>query len=75
MNKYYITFGQTHVHSYNNITLDKDCVGIIKASNYSQAREKAFEWFGDKFFTVYSNKEWNEDEDLPLFCRGYINLN
>lgn len=74
MNKYYITFGQTHTHKHNGKTLDKDCVGVIKADSYDEMRALAFEWFGDKFFTTYTVEDFNED-DIKYFPRGFIELN
>ncbi len=49
MKNFYITFGQEHAHRVNNHTFDKDSVGIIKARNESDARDIAFELFGQKF--------------------------
>ena len=76
MNKYYITFGQIHTHSHNGITLDKDCVGIIEAKNEGEARKLAFEWFGPKFMTTYTQEYLDKDpEFMGWFPRGFINLN
>lgn len=72
--KTYVTFGQKHVHSVNGKTIDKDCVVVIKAESVEKGREKAFEYFGDKFFTTYSEKIWNE-VSLGFFPRGYIEIN
>lgn len=76
MNKYYITFGQTHTHSHNGKTLDKDCVGVIKAENESKARELAFEWFDGVFGTTYSQEYLDKNPDfMNWFPRGFIELN
>lgn len=72
MKEFYITFGQVHVHSHNGLTLDKNCIGVIKANNYEEARKLSFEWFGDKFFTVYLELK---KEDIAFFPRGFIRLN
>jgi hypothetical protein len=70
----YVTFGQTHTHSVNNKTFDRNYVAVIKADSALQGREKAFEYFGDKFFTTYTDENWNEDK-LSFFPRGYIEIN
>ena len=70
----YVTFGQTHVHSVNGKTFDKDCVAVIEAESAELGREKAFEYFDNTFFTTYSEKFWDK-ETLFFFPRGYINVN
>lgn len=75
MNKFYITFGQNHAHRVNKETFDKDCVGTIEANTEGEAREIAFELFGDKFFTTYSEENWDEDEQMQFFPRGYLPVN
>lgn len=71
--KTYVTFGQVHVHRVNGKTFDKDCVAVIEAENATKGREKAFEYFGLKFFTTYIESEWKK-EDMEFFPRGYIYL-
>lgn len=71
--KMFITFGQTHVHSVNNKTLDKDTVAVIPASNYAEGREKAFEYFGAKFCFSYFENEWTPS-DIEWFPKGYVEL-
>ena len=73
MNKYYITFGQEHIHRHNDIILDKDCVGVIKANSYDEMRWLAFEWFGDKFATTYTVEDFGDA--IKYFPRGFIELN
>lgn len=72
--KVYITFGQVHAHSVNGITFDKDCVAVINAEDEEKGREKAFEYFGDKWFTSYTEKSWN-DTNMYCFPRGFIEVN
>ena len=74
MVKLYITFGQFHTHSHNGITLDKDCVGVIKAKTYSEARDLAFEWFDGVFATTYTENKVDE-EFMKWFPRGIVKLN
>jgi len=71
--KTYVTFGQTHVHSINGKTLDKDCVAVITSDSAIEGRKKAFEIFGSKFSFEYSQNEW-EGESMIYYPRGYINV-
>ena len=73
MNKYYITFGESHIHTHNGETLDKDCVGVIKANSYEEMRNLALEWFGIKFATTYTVEEFKNA--IKYFPRGFIELN
>lgn len=73
--KTYVTFGQTHVHSINGKTFDKDSIAVIEAKDSDEGRSKTWEYFGSKFFTTYSELQWKEDEQLSWFPRGYINVN
>ena len=47
MKKFYVTFGQVHTHSVNGKTFDKDSVAEIEAPNEREARDKAFDLFGN----------------------------
>lgn len=73
MPKHYVTFGQTHTHSVNGKTLDKDTVAVFDAPNHEKGREMSFEYFGDKFFTDYHGDQWKE-ESLKWFPKGYVQL-
>lgn len=72
--KHYVTFGQAHAHRVQGKTLDCDTVAVYEAASWEEGREKAFDLFGDKFFTNYHGDEWNEAEMLPYFPRGYVYL-
>lgn len=69
----YITFGQSHTHSINGKTLDKDCVAVISGPSAAENRQKAFELFGNKFCFEYPEEYWDEDK-LKYFKRGYIEV-
>ena len=73
MAKHYVTFGQTHVHSVNGKTFDKNCVAVFEAEDYTHGRQKAFKYFGSVFCFDYHSEQWNED-NLKWFPRGYIEL-
>ena len=65
--KFYISFGQTHVHSVDAHTIDKDCLYKVEADNRDEARKKAFDIFGAQWAWCYDNP------DLKYFPRGIIN--
>ena len=70
---FYVSFGQAHTHSFNGLTLDKDCLLAIEADSGAAARQHAFEWFGAKWSGLY-----NEDalrDVLPYFPRGIVKAN
>lgn len=71
--KTYVTFGQIHTHTVNGKTFDKDSVAVIEAEDNSAGRDKAFELFDDKFFTTYTEDQWDESK-LRFFPRGYIEV-
>ena len=70
--KTYITFGQSHVHSINGKTFDKDCVAVIHCKNAKDGRNLALEIFGQKFSFEYPEKKFNFD-DMKFYPRGFIN--
>lgn len=53
MEKFYLTFGQSHFHEVDGKVFDKDCVAIITAEDYSAARAKVHELFGEKWCFLY----------------------
>lgn len=71
MEKFYVTFGQGHLHRFNQTIIDQDIVGVIEAPNMEKARVVAFNLFGEKFFTVYNEASI----EMKYFPRGTINLN
>ena len=73
--KTFITFGQGHTHRVNGKTFDCDCVGVIEAPTAARGREIAFENFGPQFCFSYVEDQWSEEEQLPYFPRGYLEVN
>lgn len=65
MKTYYLTFGQDHTHRINGTTWDCDVVCAIKADSYEEMRRIAFENFGPKFATTYTEKP-----EMEFFPRG-----
>ena len=74
MEKTYVTFGQVHVHSVNGQTFDKNCVAVINCANATEGRERAFEYFSNKFCFTYHEEEFTS-EKLSYFPRGLIEVN
>lgn len=70
---FYITFGQSHAHHVNGYTFDKDSVAIIVAETENDARDRAFELFGPKWFTSYSEERWTP-ETAAYFPRGAVHV-
>jgi hypothetical protein len=68
--KVYISFGQIHRHEVNGVVFDKDSIAVFESDSESEARGKAFELFGDKFFTSYLKLP-----DMSYFPRGLIEVN
>lgn len=71
--KTYVTFGQVHYHIIDNKVFDKDCVAVIEADNEAKGRNMAFELFGPKFFTTYTEETF-DPSDLEYFPRGLIRV-
>ena len=71
MNKYYVTFGQVHVHRVNGKTFDCDCVAVIEAETEKDAREKSFDYFGSAWCFIYNNIE---KLDMEYFPRGLMEV-
>lgn len=72
--KTFITFGQSHTHSINGKTLDKDTIAVIHCRDQKHGRELAFEFFGDKFCFEYPEAQWDE-ENMKYFPKGYVEVN
>lgn len=64
----YFSFGQTHAHRLNNITLDKDIIVKITAED---PREEMFKLFG----SVWSSEYCITPPDMKYFPRGIYDLN
>jgi len=70
MKEFYISFGQSHTHSHNGKTLDKGCIGIVKAKTYEEAHDWAMKTFKGVFCFCLISKP-----DMIFYPRGLINLN
>lgn len=69
MNRYYFTFGQSHTHSVNGKTFDKDCVVEIETNDSDSARKIMFDTFGQKWASQY-----DELPDMQFYPRGVFKL-
>lgn len=67
MKEYYFTFGQTHVHSVNGFTFDKDVVVMIKSTSYDTARAIMIAYFGYKWAMQYDHTP-----NMFYFPRGIV---
>lgn len=67
--KFYITFGQIHVHSVGGTTFDKDCVAEIEAVDVNKAWEKIEEAFGMKWSRMHERIP-----DMSFYPRGILPL-
>ena len=72
MGKFYITFGQVHVHSVNGKTLDKDCLAEIEAESHGAAHALAMDIFKGVFHQCLLEKEL--PEVIHYFPRGIIKI-
>jgi|GEM_PF-1648589 len=72
MNKYYITFGQVHVHSVNGKTFDKDCVCEIETIDRGTAHSIAMDIFNGKFHNTLDKVDM--EKSLHYYPRGIIKL-
>jgi hypothetical protein len=73
MAKHFVTFGQSHAHTVMGKKLNKDTVACFNAANAAEGRDKAFEYFGDKFFTDYHGDEF-KIETLHYFPEGIVEI-
>lgn len=69
MKKFYISFGQKHVHGINGKLFNKDCIAVIEARSIHGAQALAMWRFDQKFANVYS-----ELPDMTYYPRGLISL-
>jgi hypothetical protein len=67
----YVTFGQTHIHRVNGKIFDRDSVAVIHRKTAEEGRDFAFEVFGPKFFTTYTDLD---NVKLEYYPRGLIEL-
>lgn len=65
--RWHFTFGQTHTHSYNGVTLDKNSVLEVIGS-CDETRARMFELFGPKWSMQYKA----DGHDLKYFPRGVV---
>lgn len=72
MNKYYITFGQIHVHSVGGKTFDKDCLAEIEAESNKEAHQLAMRVFDCKFRNCHDEDKLSSV--LEYYPRGIIKL-
>ena len=67
--KFYVSFGQAHVHSINGHTIDKDCIVEIESDSREKAHRKVMDMFDGVFCFLH-----NDMPDMSYFPRGIIKL-
>ena len=72
MAKFYITFGQVHVHSVNGKTFDKDSLCENEAESNREAHDRAMDVFNGVFH--HCKGEDQLEKLLPYYPRGIIKL-
>ena len=70
--KTYVTFGFIHHHEIDGKVFDKDSVAVIETKTEAEGRKRAFELFGQKFASWYT--EAPTDKFLSYFPRGLIDV-
>lgn len=70
----YVTFGQSHVHSINGRTFDKDCVAIVHHNTIEEGRRAVVKYFGLKFCFEYAERHFDLNV-MNYFPRGFIHVN
>lgn len=67
--KFYISFGQIHIHLINGHAIDKDCLVELEAGSRLEARMRTMVWFKGIYHNVYDKLP-----DMSFFPRGVIKL-
>lgn len=68
--KVYFTFGQSHVHMVDDVLYHKDVVAVMEAENEEEARKRAFQLWGPKWFTSYPVTP----PDMAYFPGGFVEV-
>lgn len=71
--KTFITFGQGHAHRHGNVTLDCNIVAVIERPTEKEARDRAFELWGDKWAFSYPEHRFGPEQQ-KFFPRGTIEV-
>ena len=66
---FFVTFGQIHEHRIGEKVFDKDTVALIKSKSEGEARNHAFNAFGNKWAFIYDKLP-----DMIHFPKGVVRL-
>lgn len=69
--RFYVSFGQAHVHRVNGMTFDADSLMMIEAENELQARIGLNQMFAGKWCGIYYDQQLGEY--LRYFPNGVKN--
>lgn len=67
--KFYVTFGQNHVHKFEHATLDRNRVLEFEAKDEKQAKEFCLGWFGDLYCAIRS-----EMPNMNFYTGGLVKI-
>lgn len=70
--KLYVTFGSVHNHIIDGVYFNHNCVAEIECKDYYDGRRIAFEVFGPKFCTTYTEEEIQDS--LHYYPKGIIKV-
>ena len=72
--KFYLTFGQNHVHNFKGKKLDRDIVAVINAKTQEGMRDFVLKHFKEDWFFIY-NEEYVDDLFLSHFSEVFTLVN
>lgn len=69
--KFWLTFGQSHTHSHNGITLDKNCICEFNAADGPSANLIVKKYFGNKYSMLHDT---HPQSSVQFYPRGIIQI-
>jgi len=69
MSKFYVSFGQNHIHKLDHAVIDNNCIVELEAENTHIARNAADELFNCKFSILYDHIP-----NMKYFSRGIFDI-
>jgi len=64
-NKYYVTFGQVHIHRIGDTVFDKDCVAVVDAYSIDHAMKILDKYFGERYSRIFDNLDFVKMQYYP----------
>jgi hypothetical protein len=72
VSRYYITFGQIHLHKIGKVVFDKDSLACLLAKDREEAYGKAMKTFDGLFHNIHDDSEL--EGILEFYPRGVIDV-